>query len=333
MNKRPTYIIGIVFCCILAIITICLFAVTSGKDSETFKIIYVCFALWMVFGIYRGFRHLFGKQHKRLYPTFQGVAYNILPVSNLKVIKDFFNPLEMKFRTMGSVCIICILWTCMVYISPRFAVYFWIALALMVILKGWLLSKYVKLNNAQNALGEIIMEQTGEIVICQYDVTRQLIESPDSTAEEVIDPIAPYVNIMGSYEDYRTDLSQFTIAQRHILSVNWYITEVYSDGHYEFFTGPYGIAYLDAIEGLKAIGAEKYATILEAAVSDFDGINHPEYDLKRRTESIDRLNLDFEDADDALYSLDEYGEDIQALQMAYIQSHVNDFLFDNPLRS
>ena len=48
-----------------------------------------------------------------------------------------------------------------------------------------------------------------------------------------------------------------------------YISEVYGDGHYGFFTDSIGMVYLDAIEGLKAIGAEKYAGILEKAVSEF----------------------------------------------------------------
>lgn len=330
MKKRPTYIIGIIFCFIFATMAICLFAVTSGKDSEAFKIICACFVVWMLFGLYRGFRHIFKKQQKRLSPTYQGVEYNITHVSGWRIVKDFFNPFEMRFRTMGNLFIICLLWACMVYFSPKFTVFFWISVALMIIIKGRLLSRYVNLNNAQNSLGKIILEQTGDIDICRYNVTAQLIDSPDSSPEQVIDPITPYVNVSGSYEDYKKDISQFSVAQRHILSVNWYISEVYGDGHYEFFTGLYGKVYLDAIEGLKTIGAEKYARILERAVSEFDGINHPQLELERRVDLINKLDIDFENADNAMYSMDEFGEKIQALQMAYIQSHINDFLFSNP---
>ena len=88
--------------------------------------------------------------------------------------------------------------------------------------------------------------------------------------------------------------------------------------------------YLDAIEGLKAIGANKYAGILKSTVSEFDGINRPAYNLERRVDIINESGLDFECADDAIYSLDEYGENIAEIQMAYIRSHVDDFLFDNP---
>lgn len=324
------YITGIILCSILAAIAIILIFITSGRDSEAFKIIYVCFASWMIFGIYRGLMHLFCKPDRTPTPTFEGVAYNVTPVPDHKVIKDFFNPLAMRFRTVGSLFILCVLWVGMEYFSPKFTFYFWILLVLTIIVKGFLLMRLSKLNEAKNTLGKVILEQTGSLDVCSYDVTAQLINETDTTPEHVIDPISPYVNVSGSYKDYLNDISQFSIEQRHILSVNWYISEVYGDGHYEFFTGPYGMVYLDAIEGLKAIGAEKYAGILEKAVSKFDGLNNPLLDLEKRVESINHLGLDFEDADDAMYSLDEYGEGIQALQMAYIRSHVNDFLFTNP---
>lgn len=330
MNKRPMYIIGTILCSILAAIAIILIFITSGRDSEAFKIIYVCFATWMIFGVYRGLIHLFYKPHKTPNPTFEGVAYNVTPVPDHKIIKDFFNPLAMRFRTMGSLFILCVLWVGMVYFSPKFTIYFWILLVVTIIIKVFLLIRYLKLNEAKNTLGKVILEQTGDFDVCRYDVTAQLINESDTTPEHVIEPISPYVNVSGSYKDYLNDISQFSTKQRHILSVNWYISEVYGDGHYEFFTGPYGMVYLDAIEGLKAIGADKYAKILENAAAEFDGMNNPLLDLDKRVEAITHLDLNFEEADDAMYSLDEYGEGIQALQMAYIRSHVNDFLFTNP---
>lgn len=63
--------------------------ITSGKDGEAMKIIYACFAGWMIFGVYRGFRHIFSKPDKKPCPTFEGVSYNITPVSDKKVIEDF----------------------------------------------------------------------------------------------------------------------------------------------------------------------------------------------------------------------------------------------------
>lgn len=330
MSKRPIYIIGTILCSILAAVAIILIFITSGRDSEAFKIIYVCFATWMIFGIYRGVIHIFQKTEKILTPTFEGVAYHVTPISNHKAIKDFFNPLTMRFRTVGSLFIICTLWVCMVYFSPKFAIWFWVLLVVPIIVKGFLLVRYLQLNEAQNTLGKVILEQTGDIDVCRYDVTVQLINEADTTPEDVIDPIRPYVNVSGSYDDYLKDVSQFSIEQRHILSVNWYISEVYGDGHYGFFTDSIGMVYLDAIEGLKAIGAEKYAGILEKAVSEFDGIKQPQFDLEQRVNIINELDLDFGKFDDAMYSLDEYDEEITKMQMAYVRLHANNFLFDNP---
>lgn len=330
MNKKPTFIIGIALCSMLAIIAIILIFITSGKDGEAMKIIYACFAGWMIFGVYRGFRHIFSKPDKKPCPTFEGVSYNITPVSNKKVIEDFFNPLAMRFRTVGSLFILCVLWVGMEYFSPKFTIYFWILLIITIVVKGFLLTRYIRLNNAMNTLGKVILEQTGDIDVCRYDVTVQLINEADTTPEDVIDPIRPYVNVSGSYEDYLKDVSQFSIEQRHILSVNWYISEVYGDGHYGFFTDSIGMVYLDAIEGLKAIGAEKYAGILEKAVSEFDGIKQPQFDLEQRVNIINELDLDFGKFDDAMYSLDEYDGEITKMQMAYVRLHANNFLFDNP---
>lgn len=322
--------IGTISCSILAIIAIILILITTGKDSEAIKIIYAGFIVWMLFGVYRGFVHLFSKPDKRPRPTFEGVQYNVTPISSRKVIKDFFNPLGMRFRTVGSLFIICALWVGMEHFSSKFTIYFWIFVALMIIVKGILLTRYLQLNTAQNTLGKVILEQTGDIDVCRYDVTASLINSADATPEHIIAPIRPYINVSGSFEDYKKDVSQFSICQRHIFAVNWYISEVYGDGHYVFFTESVGMVYLDAIEGLKTIEAKKYAKILEDAASEFNGINHPLFDLEERATLINKLNLDFENADNAMYSLDEFGEGIAELQMAYIRSHINDFLFDNP---
>ena len=332
MNKKPTYIIGTLLCSLMAIIAIILIFITSGKDSEATKIIFAGFAAWMIFGIYRGFVHIFSRPDKNPSPTFEGVKYNVTPIPNHKVIKDFFNPFAMRFRTMGSLFILCVLWVGMIYFSPKFTIYFWILLIVTMVVKGFLLTRYLHLNDAQNTLGKVILEQSGDIDVCRYDVTARLINATDTAPEYVIDPIRPYVNVSGSHDDYLKDISQFSTAQRHIFAVNLYISEVYGGdyGHYGFFTDSIGMLYLDAIEGLKAIGANKYAAILESAVSEFNGINNPIYDLEQRVDLINESGLDFEKADDAMYSLDEYGEDIAKIQMVYIRSHVDDFLFDNP---
>ena len=330
MNKKLTYIIGTILCSILAIIAVILIFITSGKDSEATKIVFAGFAAWMIFGIYRGLMHLFSKPDNKPSPTFEGVKYNVTPIPNGKVIKDFFNPFAMRFRTVGSLFILCLLWVGMVYFSPKFTIYFWILLIVTIVIKGFLLTRYLRLNDAQNTLGKVILEQSGDIDVCRYDVTVQLINAYDTTPEHVIDPIRPYVNVSGSHDDYLKDISQFSTAQRHILAVNLYISDVYGDGHYGYFTDSVGMLYLDAIKGLKAIGANKYADILKSAGSEFDGINRPAYNLEQRVDIINDSGLDFESADDAIYSLDEYGEDIAEIQMAYIRSHVDDFLFDNP---
>lgn len=247
MNKKPTYIIGTILCSILAIIAIILIFITSGKDSEATKIIFASFAIWMIFGIYRGLMHLFSKPDKKPSPTVEGVKYNVTPIPNHKVIKDFFNPFAMRFRTVGSLFILCVLLVGMVYFSPKFTIYFWILLIVTIVVKGFLLTRYLRLNDAQNTLGKVILEQSGDIDVSRYDVTAQLINAINTTSEDVIDPIRHYVNISGSYGDYLKDVSQFSTEQRHILSINLYVREVYGDGHYEFLTDSVGMVTIQRI--------------------------------------------------------------------------------------
>lgn len=334
MAKRLKYILGIILCAVFgSIALVFLAAESSGKDAVQVDTIFAMFAVWMLFGVYRGCIHLFRKERKSIYPTFYGVKYNIVLVPGKKVVADFFNPCKMEFHTVGEIFVSCTLWICMMYFSPKFTVYFWISVSLVVALKGWILLRMLKLNKLQNKVGRDMLQEAGDSVVSRYDVTEQLIFSVGSSPNAVVDPIRPYVDVLGTDRDYKRDLSQFTTEQGHILAVGWYIAEVYGNGHYEFFTGPYGKVYPDAIEGLKAIGAARYAEILECAASEFDGLTDPVLDLDKRIEAIDRLDLDFEDANLAIYSLDEYGEEIQALQMAYIRSHAGAFLFTNPLRS
>ena len=69
----------------------------------------------------------------------------------------------MRFRTVGSLFIICALWTGMEYFSPKFTIYFWIFVALMIIVKGILLARCLQLNTAQNTLGQVMAHPTNPV--------------------------------------------------------------------------------------------------------------------------------------------------------------------------
>lgn len=327
--RKKVYVIGIIICSILLILSIILIPLTSGKDELASKLIYGLFSLWMAWGIYRGIRHLFYRSTPSLNPTYQGVEYNPVRIPLWKVVLDFFNPLKMKFRTMGSIFIVGSLGIYTWLVGAKLKIYFWVFLVLLIVLKGYLLFQTLRLAKGKNELGRVLNDSLGDFAD-SYDVTEELINADDSTSDDIIAPIRERVDIFGTYDDYIQNNSNFTIEQRHILALNYYISEVYGDSHYEFFTSFQGIAYLDAIEALKAIGANEYAKILLRAAEKFDGINHPVFDMEDRSDIIDASEIDFQEEDNALYDLDENGEKIEALMMAYIRKHPSKFIFKQP---
>ena len=329
MANNKKYILGIILCSIFLAFTVILIPITSGKDGFASQLIDTLFGVWMAWGIYRGLRHLFYKPKQSLNPTFQGVEYNPIQIPLRKVALDFFNPLKMKFRTMGSIFIVGSLgiYTCLV--GPKLIIYFWVFLMLLVLLKGYLLFQTLRLAKGKNELGRVIND-TMEDHEDSYNVSEEMINADDATSDAIITPVRERVNVCGSYDDYTQNLSNFSIEQRQILAISHYISEVYGDSHYEFFTSHQGMVYMDAIDGLTAIGANEYANILQQAAEKFDGINYPVYDTEDRSDIIDASEIDFEEEDNALYELDEHGEKIEALMMAYIRKHPSNFIFKRP---
>ena len=329
MASKKKYILGIIICSVLLCFSVILIPLTSGKDGFASRLIYALFSLWMAWGIYRGLRHLFYKPIHSLNPTFQGVEYNPVQIPLRKVALDFFNPLKMKFRTMGSIFIVGSLgiYTCLV--GPKLKICFWAFLILMVILKGYLLFQTLRLAKGKNDLGRVINDSL-EDYADGYEVTEKMINADDATSDAIITPVRERVNVCGTNDDYTQNLTNFSTEQKHILAINHYISAVYGGSHYELFTSHQGRVYMDAIDGLTAIGANEYANILRKAAEKFDGINHPVYDTEDRSDIIDASDIDFEEYDNAIYKLDEYGEKIEALMMTYIRKHPSKFIFKQP---
>lgn len=314
-------------CLLLALYAAYLFGGVSGRDYVCARIIFALFAAWMLFGVYRALVKAFQKPRREIYPTFNGVKYNGVPVSAWKIAGDFLNPLKMKFFTMGILFFLGSLCAGMLLINPHLENVFFLVLVITVAIKTAVLIRLLKFNSLSNRLGKDITELNGDIGVSRYNVTEELIDYPHVTPRMIIDPLRPYVNLFGSESDYKNNMAQFTQEQRNILAIVWYIDVVYAEGHYAFFAGQYGRVYPDTIRALRAIGAEHHAIILESAVSEFTDAYTPMTDRIARIEKIDSLNLDLEDADEALEALDIDGSEINSLAMKYIRGHKESFLF------
>ena len=329
MAIKKKYIFGIIICSILLCFSVMLIPLITGKDGFAFQLILALFSLWMAWGIYRGLRRIFykPKQSKKL--TFQGVEYNTVPTPLRKVALDFFNPIKMRFDTMRSIFIVGALGIYSCLVGPRLMICFWVALSVLVIVKLGVLIQTLRFVKKQNELRRVVNDVL-EDNDANYDVTVDMINADGATSDQIIRPVRERVSVGGFFDDYAQNLLSFTTAQRYILAINHYISAVYGDSHYEFFLSDQGNVYMDAIEGLTAIGANEYANILRKAAEKFEGLEHPVCDLEDRSANINFLCVDFEDEDKAPYELDEDGKKIESMTMTYIRNHASEFIFQQP---
>lgn len=343
MKKRIFNIAGTIICILLLLSSIFLFAIIeSGEDAHTAKVECGLFAALMAFGVYRGLRHLLYRPKQVMMPTIEGIKYNVIPVAQKKVVLDFFNPLKMEFGTAFTIFLLISFFPGLLYNNTGITGLFCLILVVTISLKAWVLYKYLQLNKVLNEFGLASLARLGSPIPLTYDVDKKMIEDPHAILLEIIDPVSQNVNMLGSYKDFLNDSAKVSVPQKHILAAHLYENQVFDNGHYTFFTETAGNLYLDAIEGLIAIGAGEYAEVLRKAASRFDGLAHPMHDTEERAALIEKLGLDFEDDDKALYELYGSAEDSEEengsyevlydKQMAYIKAHADDFVFSNPLK-
>lgn len=140
--------------------------------------------------------------------------------------------------------------------------------------------------------------------------------------QSIIDPLWWSVSIYDGEERYNFDLDKYSLPQRYVLAIQWYVAEVNNGGHDQFYFNSTGIVWKDALKGLQEVGHERAYDILKASVDRFGGI--PSMDRDERQEQLENGDINFDDLDSAFYKITDLDEVI----MAYIHSHKADFLFD-----
>lgn len=166
----------------------------------------------------------------------------------------------------------------------------------------------------------------------KFNLTAEDIAAGKYGGMELIDPLWWSVSIYDGKEKYDADLAPFTAAQRGVFAVLWYDSEVCNGGHDQFLSNSTGIVWADALAGLKLIGADKCAEILERVIKKCGG-SIP-FDRNERNDMLDRLTADpdsdgeyldvFRDDDDEYY---DYNEEIYTLTQKYAQEHPEEFVF------
>lgn len=152
-------------------------------------------------------------------------------------------------------------------------------------------------------------------------VDDNVIESND--VMKIIDPLWWSVSIYDGEEKYNKDLARFSVPQKYVFAIEWYVAEVNNGGHDQFYSNSTGIVWEDAMNGFEVIGLSENNKILNESVKRMGG--NPGKDRERRQAELDKFNPTFDDLDDRFYKSDK---DMDKIIMKYIKDHKIDFYFD-----
>lgn len=157
-----------------------------------------------------------------------------------------------------------------------------------------------------------------------FEFTEKDIAEGKYDGWELVQPFWYNVNIYDGLEEYNNDMANMTIAQRRLLAIYWYDSEVCNGGHDQFFCNSTGIVWKDALEGLRMICDDADADNFQKAIDMFGG-NVP-FDRDERNEALDRI-CDIEDFDDFEEIDRTYykGERFDRYLMEYIKSRPAEF--------
>jgi Domain of unknown function (DUF4375) len=151
----------------------------------------------------------------------------------------------------------------------------------------------------------------------------KVIDTRDPMA--VIDPLWWLVSIYDSKEQYEKDLKPFSLHQRAVFAIMWYMGEVNNGGHSQFYSNSTGIVWEDAMNGFELVGLKEGKSILEESAKRFG--TSPSFDRKKRETALDLLNENFDDLDSRFYKLDS-SINITERIADYIQANKKAFYFE-----
>lgn len=153
--------------------------------------------------------------------------------------------------------------------------------------------------------------------------TKEELQSGNVEAVQAIEPMLDLINLENA-EAYEQSMQPYTRPQRLIFAVEVYMAEVCNGGHEQFFFNSSGVAWQDALEGLKAIGALEAAEIFERVIRKLKS-KIPD-DADKRRAMMEKLEEGlFEEEDDAFYAMET---DLTELEQTYLCKHAADFVLE-----
>lgn len=183
--------------------------------------------------------------------------------------------------------------------------------------------------NLLNIFGKAPNSHQENMIPVHITIDDELINNPgEYAATNIIEPVWWSVNIYDGLESYEKSLKPFSKEQRYVIAIEWYLSEVNNGGHDQFYFNSTGIVWKDALEGLKEIGIDEAAVILEESIQRMGG--DPSFSREVRQKQLENLEPDFEDLDTKFYDLEEK-IDIEKLMYKYILEHKSAFYFEGSI--
>jgi len=141
-------------------------------------------------------------------------------------------------------------------------------------------------------------------------------------------PVWWLANIYDGPVAYEKSLEQFSRPQRLVFAVLWYLREIENGGHRQFYSNSTGIVWIDALEGLAAMGVIRVVNILRISAERMGG--SPSLDRQERNEQLMSHKPDFTDLDEAFWHLGEKTNFDDAI-MRFIRAQPADFYFSGTI--
>lgn len=140
----------------------------------------------------------------------------------------------------------------------------------------------------------------------------------------VIERVWDAADIYRTRKVLRSILDLATPGQCALYAIWWTQSEVNNGGFHQYFWNATGILADEALEGFRRIGAEKFADVLEAAMSIIEQEAKPA-DKRQLRRIVDRIDpKKFRKLDDRFFAL-EKGDKLFKLTAAYVREHPEEF--------
>ena len=156
-------------------------------------------------------------------------------------------------------------------------------------------------------------------------IDEDVIKSNDEF--RVIEPVWWSVSIYDGEDQYNKDLEQFTIQQRYVFAIYWYMYEVNNGGHDQFYFNSTGIVWEDAMNGFQAINAYENYSIIRESANAIGG--SPNKDREKRQNELEKYEPDFTELDERFYASES--SMIEMLR-TYIRDNAESFYFNGKVQ-